>query len=85
MEETKDINHSAEVFRKSLIYNGQWDKDTFRDFVDCVYWLRQLLGLIYSINEHYVTRLQVFCLESFVDLFQYLVLVEYYYLLLLTF
>ena len=36
----------AAIFKKGLTYNGQWDKDSFFEYNDVVYWLRQIIGLL---------------------------------------
>mmetsp|Transcript_8927 Transcript_8927/g.13406 ORF Transcript_8927/g.13406 Transcript_8927/m.13406 type:complete len:131 (+) Transcript_8927:67-459(+) len=37
------------IVTKGLTYNGCWDKDTFIDYNEVIYWLRQLLGFLIGI------------------------------------
>jgi hypothetical protein len=48
---SNDFSFSAtmEKIQKGMKYNAGWDKDTFRDFPDCVYWIRQFIALFLGI------------------------------------
>ena len=34
------------VFKKAFVMDGNWDKDTFEEFPEVVYWIRNAIGLI---------------------------------------
>ncbi|EWM28670.1 hypothetical protein Naga_100002g134 [Nannochloropsis gaditana] len=37
------------VFKKALIFQGQWNKETFPQFLDVIYWFRQVLALVIGV------------------------------------
>jgi hypothetical protein len=37
------------IIKKSLIYNGAWDKDSFPDYALVIYWMRQFIGLVVGV------------------------------------
>lgn len=45
MSEDKVKSSFRDVVGKALVCNGQWDKDSFPEFGDVVYWIRQGIGL----------------------------------------
>jgi hypothetical protein len=45
MSEDKSKRTVGEIVKKALVFNGQWDKDSFPEYGDVIYWMRQAIGL----------------------------------------
>eukprot|EP01041_Mallomonas_annulata_P001949 gene1949-3776_t len=39
----------AEILQKAVTPNGGWDKDTFEEFPNVVFWMRQIIGLLFGV------------------------------------
>ena len=66
MSEDKVKSDVASIFKKAMITNGRWDKDSFPEYGDVVYWLRQSIGLFAGIICGALALVDIFGFSFFV-------------------